>query len=152
MKCRPSTPSDLPAIVALLEDDPLGRTRESQELARYEGAMAQIDASPDNEVYVVEQPGPDGPRIVGTFQLTIIPNLSRSGTKRAQIEGVRVASDLRGTGLGRDMIAFAIERAREAGCGLVQLTCDKSRPDAIRFYESLGFEASHEGMKKEIRE
>jgi GNAT superfamily N-acetyltransferase len=92
-----------------------------------------------------------GGRIVGTLQLTMIPGLSRHGMLRAQIEGVRVSSDQRGHGLGRAMIERAIEAAREQGCGLVQLTSDKRRPDAVRFYQSLGFTASHEGLKLPLR-
>ena len=84
------------------------------------------------------------------LQLTFIPNISRRGSWRAQIEGVRVDSSLRSSGVGRSLIAWAIERARKRGCSLVQLTSDKSRGDAIRFYESLGFVASHEGMKLEL--
>ena len=86
-------------------------------------------------------------RVVGTLQLTMIPGLSRHGMLRAQIEGVRVADGQRGRGLGRRMIEHAIDLAREQGCGLVQLTSDKRRPDAVRFYQSLGFTASHEGLK-----
>ena len=85
--------------------------------------------------------------MAGVFQLTFIPNLTYQGGKRALIEGVRVAGAMRGQGVGRTMFRWAIERAREKGCRIVQLTTNKQRPDAIRFYESLGFESTHEGMK-----
>jgi GNAT superfamily N-acetyltransferase len=84
---------------------------------------------------------------VGTFQLTFTPSLSRGGSERMTIEAVRVRSDRRGSGVGRQMMAWALDRGRERGCRLAQLTTDKRRADAHRFYESLGFVASHEGMK-----
>jgi GNAT superfamily N-acetyltransferase len=88
-----------------------------------------------------------GGQVAGTLQLTLIPGLSRHGMLRAQIEGVRVAASWRGQGLGRALIGWAIEEARRSGCGLVQLTSDKRRPDAIRLYEALGFTPTHEGLK-----
>ncbi|RZS86587.1 acetyltransferase (GNAT) family protein [Pigmentiphaga kullae] len=88
-----------------------------------------------------------GDEVIGVLQLTLIPGLSRSGTKRAQIEGVRVKTSARGQSVGKSLMQFALAISREHGCGLVQLTTDKRRPDAKRFYESLGFEATHEGMK-----
>ena len=115
----------------MLADDALGAKRE---------------ADPNNELVVGELDG----TAVAVLQLTFIPNISRRGSWRAQIEGVRVDSSLRSSGVGRSLIAWAIERARNRGCSLVQLTSDKSRSDAIRFYESLGFVASHEGMKLEL--
>ncbi|MCA9279556.1 MAG: GNAT family N-acetyltransferase [Phycisphaeraceae bacterium] len=141
---RPATRDDLPAIVAMLTDDPIGKTRESADIAPYESAFAAITASPDSEVYVAELDD----RVVGTLQLTIIPNLSRSGATRAQIEGVRVHTSVRGMGIGKQLVEHAIRIAKERGCALMQLTTDKARPDAVRFYESLGFEATHEGMKQ----
>lgn len=143
---RRATLADLPAIVRLLADDPLGAGREryAEPLPdEYRRAFDAIERQGGNELIVAV----DGGAIVGCLQLTLIPGLSRLGMMRAQIESVRVAGSARGQGLGEAMLRHAIERARQAGCGLVQLTTDKSRPDALRFYERLGFAASHEGMK-----
>lgn len=140
---REARREDVPAIVALLADDALGAGREGPADDAYYTAFELIAADPGNRVLVAEAAG----RVVGTLQLTIIPGLSRHGMLRGQIEGVRVSADQRGQGLGRRMIERAIELARDSGCGLVQLTSDKRRPDAVRFYESLGFTASHEGLK-----
>lgn len=147
LKIRNATPGDLPRIVELLADDPLGAQREacvSPLPASYREAFAEIDRDPNNELVVVED---QAGRVIGVLQLTFIPYLTYKGSWRALIEGVRVARDHRSRGIGRRLFAWAIERARERGCRLVQLTSDKTRPDAIRFYESLGFVASHEGMK-----
>ena len=143
---RPATSADVPAIVALLADDALGAQRE--ELTdplpvAYGEAFAAIDADPRQLLLVADDDG----RVVGTLQLTFLPYLTHRGGERALVEAVRVASDQRGTGVGRALLAWAIDRARERGCRMVQLTTDKQRPDAQRFYESLGFEATHEGMK-----
>ncbi len=138
--------ADLPAIVRLLTDDVLGRGRENTgETAApcYTAAFEAIERDPNNEFAVMEQDG----AVVGCLQLTFIPGLSRQGATRAQIESVRVASSLRGQGLGRALFEWAIARAKEKDCRLVQLTTDKTRGGAHRFYESLGFAASHEGMK-----
>lgn len=135
----------------LLADDPLGAKREAYALplpARYYAAFEAIDRDENNELVVVE--GADK-EVVGMLQLTFIPYLTYRGGWRALIEGVRVAAHLRSSGIGRRLFQWAIERARERGCHLVQLTSDKARPDAIRFYESLGFVASHEGMKLHLR-
>lgn len=143
---RRATAAELPQIVALLADDELGRTREADagdSMAPYLSAWAEMEAQPSNWVLVAVV----GDEVVGTLQLTLIAGLSRHGAKRAQIEGVRVKSTARGQSVGRKLMGFAIETAREHGCRLVQLTTDKRRPDARRFYESLGFEATHEGMK-----
>jgi ribosomal protein S18 acetylase RimI-like enzyme len=143
---RPATEADLPALVALLADDELGRNREDAGPPlnpRYALAFEAIERDANQMLMVAERNG----RVVGCLQLTFIPGLSRLGMRRGQIEGVRIARDQRGEGLGRAMLAFAIEESRKQGCGLIQLTTDKSRPDARRFYEQLGFEASHEGMK-----
>lgn len=140
---REARREDVPAIVALLADDAIGAGREGPADDAYYTAFELIAADPRNQLLVAEAAG----RIVGTLQLTMIPSLSRHGMLRAQIEGVRVGADQRGQGLGRAMIERAIELARGHGCGLVQLTSDKRRPDAVRFYESLGFTASHEGLK-----
>lgn len=135
---------DLPAIVSMLADDVLGQRRETGQVDDvYIRAFDAITAQPGNDVYVGEADGD----VVATAQLTLIPNLSINGTLRAQIEGVRVASSQRGQGTGEALIRFLIARAREADAGMVQLTTNKSRADALRFYERLGFEASHEGMK-----
>ena len=140
---REARREDVPQIVALLADDAIGADREGQADEAYYAAFELIAADQRNHLLVAEADG----RVVGTLQLTMIPGLSRHGMLRAQIEGVRVSSGQRGQGLGRRMIEWAIDAARGQGCGLVQLTSDKRRPDAVRFYESLGFTASHEGLK-----
>ena len=141
---RAATHADLPAIVALLADDVLGKAREFAVVdAAYEKAFADIDADPRNLLIVADDNG----EIVACMQITYIPGLGRHGSERAQIEAVRVRSDQRGRGVGREMIAWAIEQARGRGCALVQLTTDKSRVDAHRFYARFGFVSSHEGMK-----
>ncbi|MEU6202160.1 GNAT family N-acetyltransferase [Micromonospora musae] len=141
---REAVRADLPAVIALLADDVLGRARDFTVVdAAYEKAFADITADPRNQLIVAEAGG----ELLGCYQVTYIPGLGRHGTERALIEAVRVRSDQRGQGLGRQMMAWAIDRAREHGCGLVQLTTDKSRHDAHRFYRALGFVPSHEGMK-----
>ncbi|MEM8760501.1 MAG: GNAT family N-acetyltransferase [Pseudomonadota bacterium] len=144
MRIREATAADLPEITALLADDGLGRNREEPGDPVYAAAFARMQAQPGNIVLVAT--GPDG-ALLGCLQLTIIHGLSRRGMTRAQIEGVRIAASARGAGLGRQLMEAAIARARMAGCGLVQLTSDKRREDAHRFYNSLGFEATHEGLK-----
>jgi GNAT superfamily N-acetyltransferase len=143
---REARREDVPEIVALLADDVLGAGREGPADAAYFAAFDQIEADPRSHLLVAEVDG----RVVGTLQLTTLPGLSRHGLLRGQIEAVRVAAGQRGQRLGRLMIEWAIEAARTQGCGLVQLTSDKQRPDAIRFYESLGFTASHEGLKRPL--
>lgn len=138
-----ATRDDLRAIVDLLRDDDLGRTRESADLADYEKAYDEIAADPNQYLIVGRREG----EVVATLQLSLIPNLARAGTKRAQIESVRVARTERGRGVGKKMIEWAIELARSEGAGLVQLTTDKRRPAALVFYESIGFDPSHEGFK-----
>jgi ribosomal protein S18 acetylase RimI-like enzyme len=139
--------ADLPAIVRLLADDALGATRESADnIAPYEQAFAALTAQKGNAIIV----GDDNGEIVACLQLTIVPGLSRMGATRAFIEGVRVAGSLRGKGVGESIVRNAIDRARAAGCRLVQLTSDNSRTDAHRFYERLGFKATHIGMKLEL--
>jgi GNAT superfamily N-acetyltransferase len=140
---REARREDVPEIVALLADDLLGAGREGPADDVYFAAFDQIEADPKTHLLVAEVDG----RVVGTLQLTMLPGLSRHGMLRAQIEAVRVAADQRGQRLGRQMIEWAIEAAHGQGCGLVQLTSDKQRPDAIRFYQSLGFTASHGGLK-----
>jgi GNAT superfamily N-acetyltransferase len=144
---REARRADVPAIVAMLADDFLGAARETLGAAQlddaYWAAFDAIAADPRNRLMVADLDG----QVAGTLQLTLLPGLSRHGMLRGQIEAVRVAASARGQGLGRKMIGWAVEEARRAGCGLVQLTSDKRREDAIRFYESLGFAASHEGLK-----
>lgn len=144
---RPATQADLPDIVALLADDPLGATRESpDDLAPYAVALKRLTDDPHQHVVVAVR----GERVVGTLQLTIVPGLSRKGSTRSIIEGVRVHADERGGGLGTRFIEWAVERSRQEGCGLVQLTSDVTRTDAHRFYERLGFTASHVGFKLQL--
>lgn len=143
---RAATRGDMAAVVQLLADDPLGAAREqyTEPLPdAYHEAFAAIEADPNNELVVAEVEG----RVAGVLQLTFIPYLTYRGGRRALIEGVRIDSQFRSAGLGRQLFEWAIARATERGCHLLQLTSDKRRPDAIRFYESLGFVASHEGMK-----
>ncbi len=140
---RDARREDLPAIVALLADDLLGAGREGPMDEAYQVAFDRIMADPGSRLIVADADG----QVAGILQLNVLPGLSRHGMLRAQIEGVRVAAAQHGQGLGKTMIAWAIGQARELGCGLVQLTSDKRRPDAIRFYESLGFAATHEGLK-----
>ena len=143
---RRATKSDLPAIVALLAADPIGQRREQPGLplrSSYRDAFAAIAQDPNQLLAVVAEDG----KIVGTLQLTFIPGLSRQGAWRGQIEAVRIAADRRGSGLGQSMFAWAIAECHARGCGLVQLTTDKEHPEAHRFYEQLGFTASHLGYK-----
>lgn len=143
---RPARIDDLVEIVRLLADDELGQTREVGDEVlpdEYLRAFHDIDEDERNELIVVEDDG----WMVGTLQLTFIPGLTHRGSERAQLEGVRVATSHRSQGIGRLLFEWAIERARQRGCRMVQLTTDKRRPDAYRFYESLGFVSSHEGMK-----
>ena len=142
--------ADLPTLIELLFDDDLGRQREAAAggadrpvPADYRDAFEAIAADPRNELVVAEHDG----AVVAMMQLTYIPSLSRLGAERMQIEAVRVRSDLRGAGLGQQMIEWALERGRQRGCRLAQLTTDKARVDAHRFYLRLGFTATHEGMK-----
>ena len=144
---REANEADLPIIVAMLADDHLGAQRESlDDLSVYAEAFAQITADPRLLQLICERDG----EVLGTMQLTLTPGLSRKGMTRMQIEGVRVSSSQRGGGVGREMITWAIEYAREHGCGLVELTTDKSRVDAHRFYERFGFEQSHLGYKLKL--
>lgn len=141
---------DLQDIVRLLADDPLGAKRETYASPlpeSYRAAFEAVDGDANNELVVAILGG----RVVGVLQVTFIPYLTYRGSWRALIEGVRVDSSIRSGGIGRKMIEWAIERARQRGCHMVQLTSDKSRPDAIRFYENLGFVASHEGLKLHLR-
>lgn len=145
---RRAARGDVPAIVSLLADDPIGATRETaDDLAPYMEAFGEIDADPTELLLVLAD---DDSEVIGTMQLSFLPNLSRGGAKRAQIEAVRVKEGRRGEGLGEQLVSWALEEAQRRGCRLVQLTSDKSRTDSIRFYERLGFVASHQGMKLEL--
>lgn len=134
---------DVPLIVGMIADDTISAARTGDFGAEHRAAFEAIDADPNNELIVAELDG----EVVGTMQLTYIPGISRRGALRMQIEAVRIVSTLRGRGLGRQMMEWAVERGRARGCALVQLTTDKARKDAHRFYDSLGFVASHEGYK-----
>ncbi|MDQ0662415.1 GNAT superfamily N-acetyltransferase [Arthrobacter ulcerisalmonis] len=149
-RLRRANRADLPAMVRLLADDALGAGREAvEDMAPYERGFEAIDADPAHLLMVGEllpygdQSGP----VVATFQLTFLPGISRQGAWRSQIEGVRVAAVLRGQGIGKLMVGWAIGESRSRGCNLMQLTTHQSRTAAHRFYEQLGFEASHVGMK-----
>ncbi|MFF9297861.1 GNAT family N-acetyltransferase [Streptomyces sp. NPDC014764] len=144
LEIRSATTDDVPAIVAMLADDPLGAQRESpDDLAPYLTAMERLRADPNQHLVVAVR----GKQVVGTLQLTIIPGLSRRGATRSVVEAVRIHADERGGGLGTRMIEWAIDTSRREGCQLVQLTTDNSRTDAHRFYERLGFTPSHVGFK-----
>jgi GNAT superfamily N-acetyltransferase len=144
VEIRPATAADVPAIVAMLADDPLGAKRESPEdLATYLAAFERVAADPGQHLVVAVRDG----RTVGTLHLTVIPGLSRRGAGRSLIEAVRVRRSERGNGLGTQLIEWAIEESRRQKCVLVQLTSDASRTDAHRFYERLGFAATHVGFK-----
>jgi GNAT superfamily N-acetyltransferase len=146
---RRATAADVPAIVAMLADDMLGASRETtgpESLPQYLSAFHEIDADANQFLLVVEA----GARIAGTLQLTFIAGLSRGGQKRGLIEAVRVASERRGEKIGEAMIAWALEKCRSESCGIVQLTTDKSRTEAHRFYDRLGFKPSHIGYKMEL--
>ncbi|MER5566487.1 GNAT family N-acetyltransferase [Streptomyces goshikiensis] len=144
---RPATEDDLPAIVAMLADDPLGATRESpDDLTPYAAALKRLVEDPHQHVVVAVR----GDRVVGTLQLTIVSGLSRKGATRSIIEGVRVHADERGSGLGTRFVEWAVDQSRRENCQLVQLTSDVTRTDAHRFYERLGFTASHVGFKLQL--
>ncbi|MFE4174289.1 GNAT family N-acetyltransferase [Streptomyces sp. NPDC056909] len=147
LEIRSAAPDDLPAIVAMLADDPLGAQRESpDDLTPYIAAYERLARDPNQRLMVAVRES----RVVGTLQLTIVPGLSRRGALRSIIEGVRVHADERGSGLGTRFIEWAIDESRRQGCQLVQLTSDASRTDAHRFYERLGFSASHVGFKLQL--
>lgn len=141
---------DVRAIIAMIALDPLGSRREKFEDPLpevYYKAFEVIDSDPHQELMVYES---DSGKVIGVFQLSFIQYLTYQGGVRAQIEGVRVHKDIRGQGLGEEMFRWAINRAKEKGAHLLQLTTDKQRPEALRFYEKLGFVPSHEGMKLPI--
>ncbi len=144
IRFRDATREDVPAVVALLADDALGASREGTDMAPYLAAFDAMQAEGGNLLIVGEEAG----RIVATCQLTFISGLSLRASRRAQVESVRVAADLRGRGIGALMMAEA--RARAAGCTLLQLTTNRARGEAYRFYEGLGFTPSHIGFKKPL--
>jgi GNAT superfamily N-acetyltransferase len=149
LKFRKARKNDISNLVNLLADDDLGAKREdiSRPLNQsYIDAFQSIEKDTNNELTIVESEG----ELVGMLQLTFIPYLTHTGSWRCLIEGVRIAENFRGKGLGTKFISWAIERARERNCSIVQLTSDKQRPGALRFYESLGFSATHEGFKLKI--
>ncbi|MET9562216.1 GNAT family N-acetyltransferase [Streptomyces tauricus] len=147
LEIRPAVADDIPAIVAMLADDPLGSQRESpDDLTPYLTALERLSNDPNQHVVVAVREG----RVVGTLQLTIVPGLSRKGATRSIIEAVRIHADERGSGLGTRFIEWAVDRSRSEGCQLVQLTSDATRTDAHRFYERLGFTASHVGFKLQL--
>ncbi|GAA3795337.1 GNAT family N-acetyltransferase [Streptomyces coacervatus] len=147
LEIRPAAAADVTAIVAMLADDPLGAQRESpDDLSPYLAALERLASDPNQHLVVAVREG----RVVGTLQLTIIPGLSRRGAVRSIIEGVRIHTDERGSGLGTQLIEWAIAESRRQDCQLVQLTSDNTRTDAHRFYERLGFTASHVGFKLQL--
>ncbi|MET9441426.1 GNAT family N-acetyltransferase [Streptomyces sp. NPDC006610] len=147
LEIRAAVADDLPAIVAMLADDPLGARRESpDDLTPYRAALERITDDPNQHLVVAVREG----SVVGTLQLTIVPGLSRRGATRSIIEGVRIHADERGSGLGTRLIEWAVAESRRQDCRLVQLTSDNTRTDAHRFYERLGFTASHLGFKLQL--
>lgn len=147
MEFRKATSEDVPTIVKMIADDALGSKRENYIIPlpkKYYDAFERIDSDHNQELIVIEN---ENGQVIAVFQMTFIPYLTYQGGIRAQIEGVRVHKDHRGLGIGKKVFEWAIRRAKERNAHLLQLTTDKKRPDAIRFYESLGFKATHEGMK-----
>lgn len=144
--CR-AVEADLPALVELLADDPLGAARETTTMAPYLAAFREIDADDHQLLLVVRS---ETTEIVGTMQLTLVPGLARGGAKRLLIEAVRLGADVRGGGLGAALFDWAHGYGRDRGAHLAQLTSDKSRTDAHRFYRRLGYEPSHEGFKRPL--
>ena len=146
---RDATLADLPAIVTLLAEDTLGEKREDPSLPldlAYERAFVTIAANPDQRQIVATRDG----AVIATMQLTFIPGIAFRGAWRGQIEAVRVATSLRGGGVGSAMIDWAVAQCRARGCAMVQLTSDKSRDRAHAFYERLGWTRSHEGFKLKL--
>jgi ribosomal protein S18 acetylase RimI-like enzyme len=147
MGLREARREEVPLIVAMLLDDHLGKGREDMsDMTPYLKAFDAIAADPFNTQYVWDENGD----VLGCLQLTVIPGISQQGAWRAQIEGVRVSGAKRGTGIGHKMMHAIMAIARERGCAQMQLTTNKVRHDAQRFYETLGFEKSHEGMKVKL--
>jgi len=143
---RQATAADVPSVVALLRDDTLGSAREGLAMEDYVQAFHDMSGEENNLLIVGEADG----RIIATYQLTFIRGLSLRAARRAQIESVRVADDMRGHKIGEAMIADAESRARSAGCSLMQLTMNKTRTDSARFYQRVGFTPSHIGYKRDL--
>lgn len=141
---RRATDADIESIVALLQDDPLGKEREGSDWSRYKAAFQEIDNDPNQYLAVVVD---TQDRVIGTMQLTLIPGLSRNAAKRLQIEAVRIASTMQGLGIGTALFDWAHAYGREHNADLAQLTSDKSRNNALNFYAALGYVDSHEGLK-----
>lgn len=151
MTFRKATESDIIKIVNLIADDKLGKTRENFKIPlpnEYIEAFKNMDADQNQELIVVEN---ENSEVIGTLQLSFIQYLTYQGGIRAQIEAVRIRKDKRGLGIGRNMVKWAINRAKERNAHLLQLTTDKQRPEAIKFYEDLGFKSTHEGMKMYLK-
>jgi GNAT superfamily N-acetyltransferase len=146
VRIREAGAGDLDAIVALLADDDLGRGRERPGDPAYAAAFAAMATQPGNAMLVAERDG----RVIGCLQFTVVHGLSRRGASRVILEGVRVAAGARGAGVGAALVEAAVERGRAAGATLAQLTTDRRRGDAHRFYARLGFEATHVGMKRAL--
>jgi GNAT superfamily N-acetyltransferase len=143
VRLRRAVVDDVPALVQLLSDDAISGGRETDDLEPYERAFARIDADPAQLLVVGDVDGEP----VCTLQLTVIPGMSRAGALRGQVEAVRVRSDLRSRGIGDALLRWAVDELRSRGCAFAQLTTDKRRTDAHRFYARLGWTASHEGFK-----
>ena len=151
MKCRKAEQKDITAIVSMIADDALGKERENFRDPlpdSYVHAFSNICADPNQQLVVVEDENND---VIGTLQLSFIQYLTYQGGIRAQIEAVRIRKDKRGLGIGKTMFEWAINRAKERNAHVLQLTTDKRRPEAITFYENLGFKPSHEGMKLHLQ-
>lgn len=151
MKFRKATRNDVAKIVEMIADDELGKTRENYQIplpTEYLTSFKNIDSDKNQELIVVEN---EETEIIGTLQLSFIQYLTYRGGIRAQIEAVRIRKDKRGLGIGKTMFEWAINRAKERNAHLLQLTTDKKRPKAIKFYEDLGFKATHEGMKMHFK-
>jgi ribosomal protein S18 acetylase RimI-like enzyme len=147
---RRATRTDLPSIVRMLADDDLGSQRERIENplpASYDSAFEQINNDPNHELIVAERNG----EVIGTLHLMFLPSVSFQGGLRAQIESVRVDKRLQSQGIGSEMMKWTMERAKQRGAHVIQLTTHKSRIDAHRFYEKLGFKGSHLGMKMDLK-
>ena len=152
MSIRDAREQDLAAILALLGADPISASRSGQQRTvtpQVLAAFGALEDDPRHRLLVAENGGGE---VVGTLQLSMLPGLSRNGMWRAIVESVHVRADCRGKGLGASLMHEAMRLAREAGCGLIQLTTDKRRVDAHRFYARLGFVASHEGMKRSLQD
>lgn len=151
MNFRTATRNDITKIVEMIADDELGKTRENYKIplpTEYLNAFENIDTDKNQELIVVEN---ENSEIIGTLQLSFIQYLTYRGGIRAQIEAVRIRKDQRGLGIGKIMFDWAINRAKERNAHLLQLTTDKKRSKAIKFYEDLGFKATHEGMKMHFK-